>query len=117
MARAITSRTSFTPALSADSWSKRRLVALETMSASVVFPVPGGPNRISDIGASPSTSRRSGEPGASRWSCPTTSSRVRGRIRAASGALGSMGSASAGPVWVPVVPVPSSVPNSVTAPA
>ena len=37
----ITSRTSFTPALSADSWTNRRFVAEETISASVVLPVPG----------------------------------------------------------------------------
>ena len=52
----------------------------------VVFPVPGGPQRMSDIGASPSTSLRSGVPGPSRWRWPSTSSRVRGRIRTASGA-------------------------------
>ena len=83
----MTARTSLTPALSADSWAKRRLFALATSSASVVLPVPGGPYRISDIGASPSTRRRSGEPGPSRCCWPTTSSRVRGRIRAASGAF------------------------------
>ena len=46
-------------------------------------------HRITDAGPatppSPSTSRRSGDPGTSRWSWPTTSSRVRGRIRTASG--------------------------------
>src|SRR5690606_30963584 len=51
----------------------------------VVLPVPGGPHRISDIGASLSTSRRSGVSGPSKCRWPTTSSRVRGRIRTASG--------------------------------
>src|SRR4051812_9269521 len=83
----MTARTSFTPALSADSGTNRRLVACETTCAMVVLPVPGGPQRISDIGASPSTSRRSGVPGPSRCRWPTTSSRVPGRIRTASGAV------------------------------
>ncbi len=54
----------------------------------MVLPVPGGPHSSSDIGWSPSISRRSGEPGASRCCCPTSSSRVRGRIRTASGRRG-----------------------------
>ncbi|PQM44217.1 hypothetical protein C1Y40_05622 [Mycobacterium talmoniae] len=42
-ATSITARTSLTPALSADSASKRRPVACEISDASVVLPVPGGP--------------------------------------------------------------------------
>ena len=53
-----------TPALSADSASNRRPVACETSEASVVLPVPGGPYRITEAAPEPSTSRRSGEPGA-----------------------------------------------------
>ena len=45
LARAMTSRTSLTPALSADSCAKRRLVALETISASVVLPGAGRPEQ------------------------------------------------------------------------
>src|SRR5215203_6680026 len=91
----MTARTSLTPALSADSGTNRRRVARETTCAIVVFPVPGGPHRISDIGASPSTSRRSGVPGPSRCRWPTTSSSVRGRIRTASGAVAATASSAA----------------------
>jgi len=79
----MTARTSFTPELSADIWTKLRFLAVDTMVARVVLPVPGGPNRINDIGASPSTSRRSGEPGPSRCRWPINSPSVRGRIRTA----------------------------------
>ena len=41
---------------------------------------------MTDAAPEPSTSRRSGEPGCSRWSWPTTSSSVAGRILTASGA-------------------------------
>src|SRR5271156_6239765 len=41
---------------------------------------------MADAIPEPSTRRRSGEPGCSRGSCPTTSSRLAGRIRTASGA-------------------------------
>jgi len=57
-----------------------------TSRASVVLPVPGGPQRIMETGRPPSTMVRNDAPGESRCSCPTTSSRVRGRILAASGA-------------------------------
>jgi hypothetical protein len=82
----MTARTSLTPAFSADRATKRRSVAPATRWAMVVLPLPGGPQRITDIGVAPPTSWRSGAPGASRWSCPTSSSRVVGRIRTASGA-------------------------------
>ena len=81
----MTARTSFTPADSAESASNRRPVAPEMRDASVVFPVPGGPYKMTDAAPEPSTSRRSGEPGLSRCCWPTTSSRVAGRIRTASG--------------------------------
>ena len=84
-ATSMTPRTSLTPALSADSASNARPVAWEIRRASVVLPVPGGPCSTTDAGAAPSTRRRSGAPGASRWSWPTTSSRLAGRIRTASG--------------------------------
>ncbi len=41
---------------------------------------------MADATPEPSTRRRSGDPGASKWSCPTTSSSEAGRIRTASGA-------------------------------
>ena len=64
-ATSMTARTSLTPADSADSASNRRPVACEISDASVVLPVPGGP--VEDAPTprpTPSTSRRSGEPGA-----------------------------------------------------
>ena len=75
-----------TPAVTADSSRNRRRVLRAITIASVVLPVPGGPQRTALSGASPSTSRRIGAPGPSRCCCPTTSSSVRGRIRTASGA-------------------------------
>ena len=74
-ATSMTARTSLTPAESADRASKRRPVACEISEASVVLPVPGGPYRITEAAPEPSTSRRSGDPGRSRWAWPTTSSR------------------------------------------
>ncbi len=62
----ITARTSLTPALSADIATNRRSVAPATRWAMVVLPLPGGPQRITDIGVAPATSCRSGAPGASR---------------------------------------------------
>ena len=85
-AELIASRTSLTPAATAETSTKSRLVRPETIEAIVVLPVPGGPQSSNDIGWSPSTRRRSGDPGASRCCCPTSSSRSRGRIRTASGA-------------------------------
>ena len=49
----ITARTSFTPAVSADIATKRRSVARATRWAMVVLPLPGGPQRITDIGRPP----------------------------------------------------------------
>ncbi len=45
-ARSITSRTSFTPAVTALSCSNARRVVPATASANVVLPVPGGPQKI-----------------------------------------------------------------------
>ena len=85
-ARSMTSRTSLTPAVTADSCSKALAVVPATARASVVLPVPGGPHSSTEDSRSCSTSRRSGRPGPSSCGCPTTSSIVRGRSRAASGA-------------------------------
>ena len=55
--------------------------------ASVVLPVPGAPQRISEgSGPPPSTSLRTSRPSPTRCPWPTNSSSVRGRIRSASGA-------------------------------
>ncbi len=85
LARATTSRTSLTPALTADSVSKERAVTPAMRRARVVLPVPGGPQRITDVSRSASIRRRRGAPGPRRCSWPTISSRVRGRRRAARG--------------------------------
>ena len=49
-APSMTARTSLTPAVIAESSTKRLLVALLTTYARVVLPVPGGPQRITDEG-------------------------------------------------------------------
>ena len=63
----MTDRTSLTPAVTADSSTKRRSAAVATRWASVVLPVPGGPQMIAESGPAappdPSMSRRSGLPG------------------------------------------------------
>src|SRR5579859_758230 len=52
----------------------------------VVFPTPGGPQRMREGMLFASTARRRALPGPMALSCPATSSRERGRIRSASGA-------------------------------
>ena len=54
-------------------------------SVRLVFPVPGGPERMIELNRSASIARRSSLPGSSRCRCPTYSSSERGRSRAASG--------------------------------
>lgn len=46
-----------------------------------VLPVPGGPQKMMEGRRLESTAERRREEGERRWSWPTTSSRVRGRIR------------------------------------
>src|ERR1700677_4485102 len=57
------------------------------ISASVVLPLPGGPHKIIDGTASRSIAARSARPGPNNSRCPTNSSSVRGRIRAANGVV------------------------------
>ena len=47
-ARSITSRTSFTPLLTALNWKNCRFTCLEIIKAKVVLPTPGGPQNIMD---------------------------------------------------------------------
>ena len=60
-------------------------VAAAITRASVVFPVPGGPQKISDGTWSVSIASRKSVLGPRMCCCPSTSSTVRGRIRSASG--------------------------------
>ena len=60
-------------------------VTVAMMRASVVFPVPGGPQKISEGTRSAAMARRRNPPGPTTFSWPATSSRVRGRMRSASG--------------------------------
>ncbi len=69
-AAAITSRTSFTDAFTADSGTNALVVASAISRASVVLPVPGGPQKMTDESRSASISRRSGRPSPSRCSWP-----------------------------------------------
>ena len=62
-ARSAISRTSFTPAVTADSGSNAFSVAPATSRAIVVLPVPGGPHNTTDERRSASISTRSGRPG------------------------------------------------------
>ena len=62
--------------------------------ASVVLPVPGGPQKMIDCSRSRSIASRSGRPGASSSSWPSISSSVRGRIRSASGTVRGSGGCS-----------------------
>ena len=79
-------RTFATVAETAESSSNSAPVVCATIRASVVFPEPGGPNRISDGTRSCSIARRSARPGPTTCSWPTKSSSVVGRSRWASGA-------------------------------
>ncbi len=85
-AAATVSRTSFTPALTADMGTNAFSVAPAITWARVVFPVPGRPpqdHRRQPVGIDQGPQRSAG---GQRWVWPTISSRVRGRIRAARGA-------------------------------
>ncbi len=85
-ALSMAARTSLTPAETAETSTKRRSVCWLRIEAIVVLPVPGGPHSSSDNERWSSISWCSGEPGSRSCDCPTSSSRVRGRIRTASGA-------------------------------
>jgi hypothetical protein len=79
---------SFTPPSTAEMAMNSRPNASAISRASVVLPVPGGPQRIIECGRPDSKATRSGLPGPSRCAWPITSSRRRGRSRSASGAAG-----------------------------
>ena len=86
-ARSQTFRISATLETTPEQRTKLRFVALAMTSARVVLPQPGGPYKIMFVRRSASMTRRRSLPGPSMWLCPTTSSSVRGRIRAAKGSV------------------------------
>ena len=85
-ASAMISRRSRTPAETAESVAKCERVWRAMTRARLVLPLPGGPQKMQEGTLSASIARRSGASSSSRWRWPTHSSRLRGRIRAASGA-------------------------------
>ena len=76
---------SATPENTAESCSKCSAVASASSRATVVLPVPGGPQKISEPSERVSSMRVSAPSGPSRWSCPTTSASFVGRSLSASG--------------------------------
>ena len=82
---ATASRMSLIPACTAESEMKCALERAAISRASVVLPVPGGPQRISECSAPLAIACYSGLPAASRCVWPTNSSSRRGRMRSASG--------------------------------
>jgi hypothetical protein len=96
---------SLIPVLVAEKVTNRALVVRAMIRASVVFPDPGGPQKIIDGMRSASMALRRNRPGASRSSRPTISSRERGRNRSASGASaegGASGVVGGSPKRLPV---------------
>ncbi len=81
----MTSLISLIPESTALNGMKSLAVIRAMIRARVVFPEPGGPQRISDVSSSFSICTRSGLPGPTRCSWPRNSSSVCGRIRSASG--------------------------------
>lgn len=79
-ALSITSRTSFTPALTADNVKNSRSRVAATMRARVVLPTPGGPQSMNDDRLPEMSILRRMEPSPTRCFCPTYSSRFPGLI-------------------------------------
>ena len=76
---------SATPVKIAEAATKSSLVAPASRRATVVLPVPGGPQKISEPGLPPDSRRVSAPSGPTRCPCPATSASVFGRSRSASG--------------------------------
>ena len=90
-ASAITRFTSAMPEVTALNGTNRFFTRDAISRAIVVLPDPGGPHRIIDCVMRPASSAaRSSVPGPTSFSCPTSSSSVRGRMRSASGVAGSV---------------------------
>jgi len=73
------------PEVTALNLKKRALVVLAITMAIEVFPTPGGPHNTKEVSLSSSINLRSSVPFPKALSCPTISSRVRGRILSAKG--------------------------------
>ena len=80
---------SLIPASTAENSMNSALVIFAMILASVVLPVPGGPQKISEPESSRSICTRRGLPGPIRCSWPAYSSSVRGRMRSARGRVAS----------------------------
>src|SRR5207253_11196524 len=87
-ASSISTLMSLIEVLVAENGTNRARVVLAIMRASVVFPDPGGPQRIIDGMRSLAMALRRKRPSPNTSSRPTTSSIVFGRNRSASGASG-----------------------------
>src|SRR5581483_4746352 len=76
---------SLTPEVTAENRTQRAPPELARISASVVLPLPGGPQRMSERSSPAPTMPRRNFPGPSRCCWPTNSSSALGRMRSASG--------------------------------
>ena len=85
LASSMTPRISFTPESTAEKVAKLDFVSPAMMRARVVFPEPGGPQKIMEKTWSSSIALRSSPPFSRMWDWPTYSSSVSGRIRSARG--------------------------------
>src|SRR5439155_2477293 len=97
LAAAMALRTSATVPETAESVTNRDFVAVATIPAREVLPVPAGPHSTMEPRRSAVIRLRSGPLGPTRCAWPTSSSRERGRILAARGAKASKCSSAA---WV-----------------
>ena len=88
-ARSNTLRRSATPSNTAEIGSNSMPASAASRRAMVVFPVPGGPQKMIEASSPPSSIRRSRPCGPRSASWPTTSDRSFGRSSSASGALAS----------------------------
>src|SRR5216683_2450956 len=97
-ATAMTSLISLMPARTALKETNSELVSRAMSRARVVFPQPGGPQKSMEPRLSFSICTRRDLPGPRSFSWPMNSSRVRGRMRSASGwlAAGTSGSGAGG---------------------
>src|SRR5512139_3812070 len=84
----MTALISLMPETTAEKARNRARVRAAMIRASVVLPLPGGPQKTSDGTRSSAMARARNDPGPTRSGGPTTSGRSRGRIRSARGASG-----------------------------